>query len=552
MFRPVYFSGRVRWLHFFVTFIIICILLSAVRYHRPPPRPPSIYDYTDGKTVGTWLNETLNEVLVTDEASYLKDLASEYGLSENIPFYARRIRPSHKSDMRNSMTDTGLKFMARDFEQVQLEEERLHLHAEKAVHLTVKRSTTPDQLDASSLIFGISSSYGRLTYADDALIRDWARWLTDGKGRTNGASIVLTLHRATNAEVSYLSTKLRGLGIDAVVLAANESSDVTARYVELLHMLSRRNDEFSRDGETKRFLALVDDDVFFPSLGKLLDRLARFDESDKVYLGMPSERADWTVENNITLTYGGGAVFFNIRMANDLIQLPCLHEDNSDVEGELKPRGDAYWDEHVYKCVSQNTDEDMHVLPSFYVPEDDYHGLRTGFEGGLQPLTLHHYKHRHRFEPWKSHMVASVCGEDCFLQRFSFRDSWILVNGHTISHYPDGVEVVSMPRTSRLVMQQDRDKEREVQTAARLVIEPIEGADRNKQRKVVSWTGVKRTWRLLDARMGEKGEVWQAYAKRRGSPMSYGDEDDWLPDDTVHAQDGPSDEDSVIMLIWEP
>ncbi|ETS82348.1 hypothetical protein PFICI_04224 [Pestalotiopsis fici W106-1] len=551
MFRPVYVSGRVRWLHFFVTFIIICVLLSAVRYHRPPPRPPSIYDYTDGKTAGTWLNETLNEVLVTDEASYLKDLVSQYGLSEDMAWYARRLRTSYKSNVRNSMTDTGLKFMARDFQRVRPEEERLHLHAEKAIHLAMQRSPTPDNLDVSSLIFGISSSYGRLTYADDALLRDWARWLTDGKGRTNGASLVLTLHRATNAEVSYLSAKLRELGIDAVVLAANENSDVTSRYIELMHMISRRKDELSREGETKSFLALVDDDVFFPSLGKLLGRLAKFSSSEKVYLGMPSERADWTVENNITLTYGGGAVFFNNRMANDLGQLPCLQESDSSLEGELKPRGDAYWDEHIYKCISQHTDEDMHVLPSFYVPEDDYHGLRTGFEGGVQPLALHHYKHRHRFEAWKAHMVAGLCGEDCFLQRFFFRDSWILVNGHTISHYPDGVEVVPMPRTSRLVTQQGRDKEREVKTAARIVIEPVEGGG-VKQRKVVSWTGVKRTWRLLDARMGEDGEVWQAYVKRRGSPMSYGDENDWMPDDTVHSQDSSSDEDSMIMLIWEP
>ncbi|KAF3009038.1 hypothetical protein E8E14_003947 [Neopestalotiopsis sp. 37M] len=551
MFRPVYVSGRVRWLHFFVTFVITCVLLSAIRYHRPPPRPPSIYDYTDGKTAGTWLNDTLNEVLVTDEASYLKDLVSHYGLSENIPWYARRMRPSFKSDVRNSMTDTGSKFMARDFQRVQTDEERLHLHAEKAIHLNMGRSLTPDNLDVSSLIFGISSSYGRLTYADDALIRDWARWLTDGKGRTNGASLVLTLHRATNAEVSYLSAKLRELGIDAVVLAANEHSDVTSRYIELMHMLSRRNDELSREGYPKKFLALVDDDVFFPSLGKLLDRLTKFSESEKVYLGMPSERADWTVESNITLTYGGGAVFFNNLMTNDLIHLPCLQESEFSLEGELKPRGDAYWDEHIYKCISQHTDEDMHVLPSFYVPEDDYHGLRTGFEGGVQPLALHHYRHRHRFEAWKAHMVSGLCGEDCFLQRFFFRDSWILVNGHSISHYPDGVEMVPMPRTSRLVTQQDRDKEREVKTAARLFIEPVEGGS-VKQRKVVSWTGVKRTWRLLDARMGEDGEVWQAYVKRRGSPMSYGDEDDWMPDDTVHSQDSSSDEDSVIMLIWEP
>ncbi|KAM0810696.1 hypothetical protein AB5N19_11046 [Seiridium cardinale] len=547
MFRTVYLSGRIRWLHFVASFVIFCILISTVRFYRQSPPPPSIYDYTDGKTAGTWLNDTLQDALITDEASYLKDLSSRYGFTRDVPWFSRRIRPAYKTKSRNSMTDVRLRFMSHDFRRVRPGDEGLELHAEKAIQLPISQSATPDQVSAASLIFGISTSYSRLTYSNDSLVKDWARWLTDGKGRTNGASLVLNLHQGSNAEISYLNTKLRELGIDAIVLASDESSDVTTRYIDLMHMLSRRSDELSKEGKGRKFIALVDDDIFFPSLGKLLGKLEKFNSKQEAYIGIPSERSDWTIENNITMTYGGGAVFFTLPMADKLAELPCLKKEG-DHAGELKPREDAYWDEHLYKCVSQHTEDNLYVLPSFYVPEDDYHGLRTGFEGGVQPLALHHYRHRHRFEPWKAHMVTSLCGENCFLQRFWFKDSWILVNGHTISHYPDGVEVVPLKKSSLLVTQQAREKERTVQIAKRLVIDPVDGRE---ERKAVSWTGVKQTWRLLDARMTDDGEVWQAYIKRRGSPVSYGDEDDRLPDDTVHRQEGPSDVDSIIVLIWE-
>ncbi|KAI1855863.1 hypothetical protein JX265_012126 [Neoarthrinium moseri] len=549
MFRPVYLSGRIRSLHVLASFVIFCILLSTVRFYRQQQsRPPSIYDYTDGKTEGTWLNDTSQDVQ-TEETVYLRALASQYGLTKDIPWFSRRIRPTYKSKARSSMTQTSVKLLSRDFQRVRIEDEKLDLQAEKAIQLPLRRSATPDQVDVFSLIFGISTSYSRLIYSNDSLMHDWARWLTDGKGRSNGASLVLTLQQASNAELSYVSTELRQLGIDAVVLPASDNLDITARYAELLHMLSRRSDELSKEGKGKKFLSLVDDDVFFPSLAKLLGKLSKFSVKQNIYLGMPSERADWTVENNITMTYGGGAVFFTVPMANKLVQLPCLKKDKEpEGGGASRENENVYWDELLYSCVSEHTDDSLYVLPSFYVPENDYHGLRTGYEGGVQPLTLHHYKHRHSFEAWKAHMITSLCGEDCFLQRFWFKDSWILVNGHTISHYPDGVEVLPLKKSSLLVTQQNRDNERIVQTAKRLVVDAVQGRD---ERKVVSWTGVKQTWRLLDARTTDKGEVWQAYIKRRGLSVSYGDEDDRLPEDTVHTQEGPSDVDSIIVLIWE-
>ncbi|KAI2621121.1 glycosyltransferase family 31 protein [Hypoxylon sp. NC1633] len=575
MFRSIAPWGRVRTFQILASFLVFCTLLSTLRLYRRQNPPPSIYDYTDGKTRGPAQNETAGALPLSDETAYLRYLVREYGLTNEVPWSARRIRPQSNSRARKSMTEiTGAKLMPRDLRRVRADDERLDLHAEKSgVRIPVTKSATPDQLDASPLLFGISTSYDRLTYANSSLLADWARWLTDGRGASNGASLVLTLHRAAAAEIDYVDGKLREVGVDAVVLPAEDTQDsTTARHLDLVRLLARRKDELQSEGREKRFIALVDDDVFFPSLGRVLARLGKFDARKKVYVGMPSERSDWTVENNVTLTYGGGVVLFSPPMIDAISQLPCINRTASQGSSLSYGESTGQWDETLYSCITEHTDENLHILPSLYVPGDDLYGLRTGYEGGVQPLVLHHYKHRHRFEAGKAHAVTSLCGEDCFLQRFFFRDDgWVLVNGHSVSQYPDGVDVLPLSKTS-LQLQHNNNKindndinknggarngngnVNQVRVGERLVLDKEDSAEKRlESRQVVSWAGTKRTWRLLDSRAGLGGEVWQAYVKRRGSPVTYGDEDDRLPEgDTVHTQDGPSDVDSVIVLIWEP
>jgi hypothetical protein len=193
-------------------------------------------------------------------------------------------------------------------------------------------------------------------------------------------------------------------------------------------------------------------------------------------------------------------------------------------------------------------------MTSFFSPRDELYGLQAAsYESGIAPLTLHHYRNRHRFEPGKAHLVASVCGEACFLQRYGFRDDWILVNGHSLTQYPDGVEAISLQQGRKLVTQQQQHyrEEKRMAVGRRLVVD--DNAEENaKKRKIVTWTGRKRTWRFLDSSVGAGGEVWQAYVKRRGSSGAWADGDERLPSDVVHTNEEPSDVDSVIVLIWEP
>lgn len=534
------------------------------------------------------------------------------------------------------MTDVPHSFMSRDFQRVRPDDEDLKLRAESAIQLPVSLSPMPHQLDASSLIFGTSTSYGRLTYADNSLVHDWARWLTDGRGRSNGATLFLALQQADGEEqVARTRSILQQLGIHAVVLLANDNLDVTSRYTKLLrHMVSRGADNDGNNNPSdaasssggragkKKFFALIDDDAFFPSLGRLLGHLDRIDADEPVYLGLPSERGDWTVEDNIITTYGGGAVFFTTPMAEKVARLPCSPGSSSSsssngVESrssEDNDDGSAYWDELLYRCVARHTKDRLHVLPSLYTPaeeevdvavnEENYAVLAAdllrrppaGYASGDAPLALHHSGPRHRLAAGRAHAVASACGEACFLQRFRFRDDWVLVNGHSLSHYPDGLEVLPQRESAAMMEAQRLEREmkkaeeasgkkkntshtKKIKTDPRLIIEQEFSAyedanggrwgsleEEEDERKVISWTGVKRTWRLLDARsvdvsakeevssgeQPQQQEIWQAYVRRRGEPVSYGEEDDVLPGDTVHTQEGPSDVDSVIVLIWEP
>ncbi|KAI0838941.1 glycosyltransferase family 31 protein [Hypoxylon sp. FL0890] len=562
MFRSIAPYGRVRTLQILASFLIFCILLSTLRLYRRQPPPPSIYDYTDGKTRGARQNETGITPPVSDETSYLRYLVREYRLTNEVPYFARRIRPQFDSKTRKSMTEiSDSKFMSRDFQRVRVDDEQLDLHAEKTIPISVTKSATPDQVDASALLFGVSTSYDRLTYGNSSLIRDWARWLTNGNGASNGASLVLTLHRATTREINHISSTLHEKGIDAVVLPTDDTQGSTARYLDLIQLLNSRKGELQGEGREKKFLGLVDDDIFFPSMGKLLSRLSKYDVRKKLYLGLPSERSDWIVENNVTLTYGGGAVFFTPPMITAISQLPCLNSTTQPLSPSSSESRTGQWDEALYTCItshpgsSSHSDTKLHIIPSLYTPSDDLFSLRTGYESGVQPLTLHHYKHRHRFDPGKAHLVSSLCGESCFLQRFFFReDGWVLVNGHSVAEYPDGVDVLSVTGSTLRESGGRNKNKNKVRVDEHLIFDKEDSPERRMEdRKVISWAGTKRTWRLLDARIGANGEVWQAYVKRKGSPVTYGDEDDRLPeDDTVHTQDGPSDVDSVIVLIWEP
>jgi hypothetical protein len=553
--------GRVKVIRLAaITLLITTALLTLLHHHRRA-RAPSIYDYTEGRTSPwrDWKNKA-NATRSSPEVYFLEHLVKKHGLTSEVTWSARVVEAKYAgaSGGRPSMTDVGGKFMQGDFATVRAHDKGLRLQVDRsALVLPVAGSAKAGAVDASGLLFGISTTYSRLTYLDNSLIKDWERWLTDGKGNSNGAGLLLTLQKTSTQEIERVEEKLRSMGIDATVLLADGTGE--SAYVDLVHKLK----DHVAAGK-RRYMALVDDDIFFPSMGQLVKRLSKFDPSKEHYIGAPSERADWLIESDRTLTYGGGAVFLTAPMLERLAQLPCLHEPakKPKVSGSSSLQtGGEQWDLLLYECITGNTEVDLHVLPSFYNPEEEqlYSDrdrrvlVAEGYASGAQaqpPLTLHHYKNVHRFEAGRGHLVTSACGEACFLQRFRFKDDWILVNGYTLSHYPDGVDTVTLKKESKK-QKLDEEDDQKVVFGKRIVVDGAD-ADAEEGVKVVAWAGRKRTWRLLDARVGEGGEIWQAYVKRRGGGNSFGEIDERPQGDAIHAEEETTDKDSVVLLIWKP
>ncbi|KAJ9161867.1 Glycosyltransferase family 31 protein [Coniochaeta hoffmannii] len=566
--RLIVSYGRVKVLRLAVVALVLTTALLTLLHHRSRARQPSIYDYTEGRTSPwrDWKNKANATTSTTRsaEADFLDHLVKKHGLTAEVTWSARVVQAKYGGSGRQSMTEVAGKFMPKEFASVRVQDERLKLAVDRsALKLPVASGVRVDEVDASALLFGISTTYSRLTYLDNSLMRDWVRWLTDGNGKSNGASLLLTLQKSSDQEVIWVSDKLRSMGVDATVVPSDGAGE--SAYVDLVHKVKRH-----KEGNTRKsYVALVDDDIFFPSMGKLVQKLSKFDPAKEHYIGAPSERSDWVIEYDKTLTYGGGAVFLTGPMLAQLTQLPCLAEPAERREAgatpdssprQQKTTGGEQWDLLLYECITSHTAVDLHVLPSFYNPEEEQlysdHDRRVlvaeGYASGAQPLTLHHYRNLHRFEAGKGHAVASACGEACFLQRFRFRDDWILVNGYTLSHYPDGVDTVTLKKGPKKHKFQDEDDQKVV-FGRRIVVDGETGQKSDADGvKVVAWAGRKRTWRLLDARAGEGGEIWQAYVKRRGGGNSFGEIDERPKGDAVHAEEETTDKDSVVLLIWKP
>ncbi|KAK2054132.1 hypothetical protein LY76DRAFT_523117 [Colletotrichum caudatum] len=538
---PRGYHSHARTLHA-ATFLLVLlfILIQVVRSRQDG------YEVIDADPLVPLLRPGGTRTAGHDDANHhLRVLAERNNLTRTISWASRRIKAVPGAAGRPPTTHVKQRFADKGFRNLRWDDDENPGPgtAGPVGALPVPTGPGPDAaaaVDASGLLFGVSTTYGRLTHDGDSLIGDWRRWLTDGRGGPNGATIVVTLHRATSRQAWEVHRKLQDAGIDATVVPLDASPDNTSRYLDMIAVLLDVSEALAEQGLPKRYLGLVDDDIFFPTPGQLVSRLSRFDASRPYYLGLPSERPDWFVKDEAAVTHGGGAVFLTRPAALIVSHLPCR-----------PPEGFAgnytRWDGVLHDCVGGHTDLPMHVLPSFYSPADALYAMQaSAYDLGVSPLTLRHPRSRHGLDPGRAHLVTSVCGEACFLQRFRFGDGWVLVNGRSVTHYRDGLDVVPMAGDAELLGPMQYGHEAEMPLGEGIVL------DDAGEKEVVTWKGTRNVWQFLDAVVvvvsggggGERREVWQAYVKRRGtSGFMEGEVDD---------EDGDGDHlDSVIVLVWE-
>ncbi|KAF9870371.1 hypothetical protein CkaCkLH20_12218 [Colletotrichum karsti] len=528
MHQPLYdYQNQARALHA-ATFLLVLlfILIQLVRSRQ------DAYEIIDSDPLVPVLKPQKASLATVDTDVYLRVLVEKHGLKRNVSLFSQRVRAVPEASRRLSMTNIQTVFADGDFVSVNWDDKDLPLDKDGDTILPIATSRVPGDTDASDLLFGVSTTYKRLAHANDSLVRDWQRWLTDGRGSSNGASVVVALHNSSIREAWETHDKFKDVGIDATVLILDDGLDEISRYFELVDILLEVNRALADDGQTKKYLGLIDDDIFFPTPGQLLSELSEFDAQEPYYVGLPSERADWSVEDDTAVTHGGGAVFLTPPAAAIVSALPCLSP------GRPPFANTTTWDSALHECVTKHASDalPLHVLSSFYSPRDAlYHMHAPAYDQGISPLVLRHAQSRHRLEAGRAHLVTSACGEACFLQRFRFADDWVLVNGYSLTHYGDGFEVVPMASSAVLQGALQYGLQAELPLGEGIVLDE-RGED---QKEIVTWRGVRSVWSFLDAVVGDDGEVWQVYVKKGGAREV---------DDEEHEEDIM---DSVIVLIWE-
>ncbi|RDA96215.1 hypothetical protein CP533_1704 [Ophiocordyceps camponoti-saundersi (nom. inval.)] len=458
-----------------VTFTImigLCLLLSGLGSEQPFKASLIELDYD--------LSES-----PSPEEDYLERLSERYLLTNQTRWQAWRIQPSGQPDRDSPLIDVGLKFASQSHKIVDLRgPKQADLRATKL--MTLPGARTDSVTDGSDFLFGVSTSYDRLAEGNWAVLRAWTRWLTRRGSESNGAGLVIMLDRATDKQLQEVDDRLHAVGLDAYLLSTDEPMSMAKRYYEMVRIFKTYGATLAATGQRKTWFALVDDTVFFPDLSHLRRQLAAYRSEDELYMGLP----------------GGGATILMTRRAVDRVpNLPC-----TDAASTVAPAKPQQWHELLRECIEQRAGHEVRLLPygeeEHVDDDDDEDDQEDSLSSTRRPLLLHHQPHR--LDVGMAHLVTDVCGESCFMQRFLFRDDWLLVNGVSISHHPDGL---GRRRHRHL---HDRHRRRLHRLRHR--------ADRGFS-----------LWRLLDSTSSPDGSVWQAYLKRAEA------------DDEM---------DSVIVLIW--
>lgn len=457
------------------------------------------------------------------EEAYLNRLRQRIGLSDQVSWTAWRVQVSEQDSDWTTVTTVNEEFHSNRPKVIDVREP-LHqeLVAQKRLKISVPFSQLPGQVDASDFLFAISAAYAHAVADDYALVKDWARWVTGGNRYGNGATFLLYLDQGTSHQVDELTEMLKAFGMDVLVTASTTRMSATRRYFAMIEAMESFGATLAQKGEHKKWFGILDEKIFLPNLSRLQERLQAYNSAEEVLVGLPSERMDWAIGEGFVTTFGGGALFLSRSAVSRLTKLPCF---SSPADEERR------WDSLVQNCLTQHLAIKMRVLPSFYSPNenDEYVARSDSYETGVQPLALHRYDERHHLTPSVAHLVTDVCGEACFLQRCRFRDNWVLINGYTITEYPDGLSLADLP-TSTAGAGGVKSKN---------VIGPVTVEEKSIDRKTLFWTGRRNVWRLVDSAVSEGGDVWQTYVKR-GVAVTAG-----FKRSEAEAMD------SVIVLTWE-
>lgn len=505
------------------TFICALIFIFSYRHSadtlQPIPEIPHIEQFRNGSKSVT---AHLNPPDCTIDTPRLLSLQEKYNLSDIVEYGQRFIRTKQGDVERKSLTRLDQDLFPKDFDVLDFKDPALTSKCLAPLEVTVPRSSFPRTADASSLLFGISTTYKRLTDEETTPLKEWAHWLTDGQGNSNGAGLILRLVDASDSQLADTQRILTQMGIDVKVSHSNSAIEMAQRYLSLLPALY--NDDSRK---RRRWLVMCDDDTFFPSMNSLLARLSQFNHEADMYIGTFSEDV-FNIQRHGSQAFGGAGVFFSLKMAETVSELydQCsTAEKVKESNTGWGPQGDIL----LRKCIYENTEVRLTMMTELH--QLDIQGDPSGFyESGLQPLSLHHFKGGiwHKAKPYAGAQVVHACGEACFLQRFWTKDDFVIANGYSVAFYPQGLQF------------DINQIERTFHPAPNDYGWNLDFMLGGPGRKSLVGSGRKVAWELKEAYVGEDGSVRQSYIR--------------LANDRRWTENGEPmfDLDGIVELIWMP
>lgn len=438
---------------------------------------------------------------------YLDALIRTQHLSPGVEWAAWNIQSIQNQEAWTPFTRVSHRFQpkrSKFFDQRNRESSALH--AIPTLALPSPHSLRPGQFNASRYLIGVPTTYRRLMENSHAVLKSWQWWLAVSNSEDgDGAHIVVMLDRADEKQIQAIEAALEELGISGMVYNERELLSSATRYTQLAGELHAYGSALAAVGIAKEWFVLLDDDVFFPSLSYLDEKLAEYDAGGSVHVGIPREQE----------SSGGDVVILSRDGLGRYASLSCTEKDpTSDTSSHARA-----WSSVLHDCLTTNGRLPMSVLPG--LADSTATHWSANLKNDARPMVL-------RSSAWggidlaRATLVAEACGEACFLQRFLFRDGWVLVNGVSISQlqHPVTMQDTSGPKT-------------DVEDA------PNARRETEAQLQLDAGRGARHVWNMLDSAVDEYGTVWQAYVKREARGQST---------ETVAEVDEALD--FVILLLW--
>ncbi|KAI1434935.1 glycosyltransferase family 31 protein [Xylaria sp. CBS 124048] len=460
----------------------------------------------------------------TVDGNVMAQLKAKYELMDGFQYMKRYIKVNRQPIPRKSVTKLDQLFLPGHFLK-SIDLQKPNFGDEKCsepLNVYVPESPYPSSGNLSDFMFGVSTTFKRFSGEKTTPVNEWTYWLTDGKGNSNGGKLILLLLDATEEQITHARTVLRDAGIDVDVYHSDSTLEMAVRYLTLIPTLYNHPDR-----QHKKWLVSCDDDTFFPSVHRLVQRFEDYDPSQQLYIGVLSEDIN-NVDRHGSQAFGGAGVFLSVPLAEEItrnFQSCKTDEKIRESNSGWGPQGDIL----LRKCIYENSDVRLSVLHGLY--QLDLYGDPSGFyESGIAPVSLHHFKGGgwHSAMPWEYTKLAHICGEDCTFQRFQTPDNFIISAGFSIAHYPMGIDF-NLQQMERTFAAAPQDKGWNLD----YVFDP--------QRPSLLKTGRKISWDLQEATVTSDNTLRQLYVRKAN---------DWR---WVDQNEQPmSLVDAIIELIWVP